>query len=100
METQSTRISKYVIKEVGKIAEDIGSPSDDTSMRHVIAEYKRLKLENELLRKNRVIDDDTINKLTLAIITNYDKSHQLTAGNIHPGKLQDAVRDALKEQGD
>ena len=51
METQSTRISKYVIEEVGKIADGIGNPTDDTAMRHLIAEYKRLKLENELLRK-------------------------------------------------
>jgi len=49
METQSTRISKYVIEEIGKIADGIGNPSDDTAMRHVIAEYKRLKLENENL---------------------------------------------------
>ena len=51
METQSTRISKYVIEEVGKIADGIGNSTDDTAMRHLIAEYKRLKLENELLRK-------------------------------------------------
>jgi len=51
METQSTRISKYVIEEVGKISKGIGNPTDDTAMRHLIAEYKRLKLENELLRK-------------------------------------------------
>jgi len=51
METQSTRISKYVIEEVGKIADGIGNPTDDTAMRHLIAEYKRLKLENELLKK-------------------------------------------------
>jgi len=51
METQSTRISKYVIEEVGKIADGIGNPTDDTAMRHLIAEYKRLKIENELLRK-------------------------------------------------
>jgi regulator of replication initiation timing len=50
METQSTRISKYVIEEIGKIAEGIGNPTDDTAMRHVIAEYKRLKLENEILK--------------------------------------------------
>lgn len=50
METQSTRISKYVIEEIGKIAEGIGNPTDDTAMRHVIAEYKRLKVENELLK--------------------------------------------------
>lgn len=39
-----------MIEEIGKIAEGIGNPTDDTAMRHVIAEYKRLKLENEILK--------------------------------------------------
>lgn len=51
MESKSTKISEYSLKEIRGIGKDIGEPSDDTTIRHIIAEYKRLKLENELLKK-------------------------------------------------
>jgi len=47
-----------------------------------------------------MMSDDEINKLTYQIIMNYNSTHSRTAGNIHPGKLQDAVRKALKETED
>jgi len=44
-----------------------------------------------------MLSDNEINKLTISIILNYNSTHSRTAGNIHPGKLQDAVRKALQE---
>ena len=38
-----------------------------------------------------------INKITYQIVMNYNATHSKTAGNVHPGKLFDAVRKALKE---
>jgi hypothetical protein len=51
METQPTRISKYVIDEIREIGKEIGEPTDDTIFRHLLAEYKRLKIENGMLKK-------------------------------------------------
>jgi capsule polysaccharide export protein KpsE/RkpR len=51
MESKPTRISEWSLNEIREIGKAIGSPSDDTIIRHVIAEYKRLKTENELLKK-------------------------------------------------
>ncbi len=44
--------------------------------------------------------NEQINKLTYQIVMNYNSSHARTAGNIHPGKLYDAVRKALQEVED
>lgn len=41
--------------------------------------------------------DDELNKITYQIVMNYNATHSKTAGNVHPGKLFDAVRKALKE---
>ena len=41
--------------------------------------------------------DDEINKLTYQIVMNYNSTHSKTAGNIHPGKLFDAVKKGLEE---
>jgi hypothetical protein len=51
MESKPTRISEYSKKRIREIAKEIGEPSDDTALRHVLAEYDRLKVENELLTK-------------------------------------------------
>ena len=39
------------IEEARKIGKEIGSLSNDTIFRYIVAEYKRLKLENEILKK-------------------------------------------------
>lgn len=44
-----------------------------------------------------MLTDDELNKLTYQIVMNYNATHSKTAGNVHHGKLFDAVRDALKE---
>jgi hypothetical protein len=51
METKPTRISKYVIDEIREIGKEIGEPTDDTIFRHLLGEFKRLKIENEMLKK-------------------------------------------------
>jgi hypothetical protein len=50
MESKPTRISEYSLTKIRDIAKDIGNPSDDTAIRHVLAEYERLKLENDIFR--------------------------------------------------
>ena len=44
-----------------------------------------------------MLTDDELNKITYQIVMNYNATHSKTAGNVHPGKLFDAVRKALKE---
>lgn len=51
MESKPVRISEFSINEIRDIAKEIGEPTDDTAIRHILAEYKRLKVENELLLK-------------------------------------------------
>lgn len=50
MKTKPTRLSEVVVNDAREIGEEIGSPADDTIFRHIIAEYKRMKIEIELLQ--------------------------------------------------
>jgi hypothetical protein len=49
MESKPTRISEYSLKHIREIAKDIGNPSDDTAIRHLISEYYRLMEKVEKL---------------------------------------------------
>lgn len=51
MESKPTRISEYSLNRIREIGAKVGEPSDDTALRHILAEYDRLTLENELLKK-------------------------------------------------
>ncbi len=51
MESKPTRISEYSLNRIREIGGKVGEPSDDTAIRHVLAEYDRLMVENELLKK-------------------------------------------------
>lgn len=50
MALKQIRINDYTIEELREIGVNIGKPSDDTIIRHVIAENKRLEAENKNLK--------------------------------------------------
>ncbi len=51
MESKPTRISEHSLNRIREIGRKVGEPSDDTAIRHVLAEYDRLIVENELLKR-------------------------------------------------
>jgi hypothetical protein len=51
MEAKQIRISEYAVTELRAMGKEIGEPTDDVIVRHIIAEYKRLRTENKLLKK-------------------------------------------------
>jgi hypothetical protein len=52
MECKSVKISEFVLNKIRETAKKIGSPSDDTAMRHIIAENERMEIEIESLKKD------------------------------------------------
>jgi hypothetical protein len=50
MKTKPVRLSEMVQKDIREIGTEIGSPADDTVVRHILAEFKRMRIEIELLQ--------------------------------------------------
>lgn len=95
--------SKHMLKTPTNLAECDDTECDACS-RYLgygarICDFRKefWKIAHQKTEVKSMLTNEQINKLTHHIITNYDATHPLTAGNIHPGKLQDAVIKALKE---
>ena len=56
MESKQTRLSAYTLNRIRVIGKEIGSPTDDTILRHIVEGYESMKHEIEnLKRENKEI---------------------------------------------
>jgi|GEM_PF-1966864 len=50
MEAKQIRVNQKTVDEFREIGKEFGETTDDVTIRLIVAEYKRLKVENELLQ--------------------------------------------------